>query len=66
MTTSGIRKFCIRYQETQSIQNKEMRGLKKDITAFNDKRIKQICLRDRWMPFAAISGKLLFLSVQEL
>lgn len=63
---SGIRKLCVRYQETQSIQNKEVKDLKKCINVFNNKRIKQICLRDRWMSSAVISSEVVFLSVQEL
>lgn len=47
VTTSGVRKCCLRYQETESILNKVGKGRKKCTKAVDDRRIKRICIRDR-------------------
>lgn len=44
--TSKDGNFCLRYQESQSIQKEEEKGRKKCTTAVEDRKIKQICLRD--------------------
>ncbi|KFM62309.1 Transposable element Tcb1 transposase, partial [Stegodyphus mimosarum] len=58
VATSGVRKFCLRYQETNSIKNKEGKGRKRCTTSIDDRRIKRLCLQDRKMSSAAIRSDL--------
>lgn len=54
VTCSGVRKFCLRYEKTKSVENKAKSGRKKCTSATADRKIKRLCLQDRKISSDAI------------
>ena len=44
VTCSGVRKICLRYEKTKSVENKTKLGRKKCTNASADRKIKRLCL----------------------
>ena len=43
VTSSGVRKFCLRYQKTYSTESKARKGRKRTTTSIDARRIKRPC-----------------------
>ncbi|CAL1295848.1 unnamed protein product [Larinioides sclopetarius] len=54
VTCSGVRKLCLRYEKTKSVENKAKSGRKKCTSATDDRKIKRLCLQDRKISSEAI------------
>ncbi|CAL1275511.1 unnamed protein product [Larinioides sclopetarius] len=54
VTCSGVRKLCLRYEKTKSVENKAKSGRKKCTSATADRKIKRLCLQDRKISSDAI------------
>ena len=53
VTCSGVRKFCLRYEKTKSMENKAKSGCK-NAQATADRKIKRLCLQDKKISSDAI------------